>query len=248
MNLVCHEKRRYGLFEQEARGKDMPVGGIWARTAFWAAVAVGLSYFFAIGWIQNQDETEITATAATALIGWKGAGLWLLAIYAWANAKSVDGYLISAVMAFGALGDVLIERNLVAGAVAFAIGHAIAIGLYLRNRRKWLSPSQKAVAIVVVPATVLSATFLTRDAAAIAYSVILGTMAALAWTSRFPRYRTGIGAMLFVASDILIFPRMGALEAAAWADYAVWGLYFTGQVLIVIGVTQTLNRDKSPGI
>lgn len=224
----------------------MPVGGIWARTAFWAAVALGLAYFFAIGWIQNQDETDITAAAATALIGWKGAGLWLLAIYAWANARSVDGYLISAVMAFGALGDVLIERNLVAGAIAFAIGHAIAIALYLRNRRKWLSSSQKALAIVVVPATVLSATFLTRDAAVIAYSVVLGIMAALAWTSRFPRYRTGLGAMLFVASDILIFARMEALEGAAWADYAVWGLYFTGQALIVLGVTHTLSRDKAP--
>ncbi len=223
----------------------MPVGGIWARTAFWAAIATGFSYLLAIGWIANQDEADISAGVGTALIGWKGAGLWLLAIYALANARTFDGRLITAVMAFGALGDVLVERNLVAGAIAFAIGHAIAIALYLRNRRKWLSASQRALAFVVAPAAVLSATFLTRDGGAIAYSVILGAMAAMAWTSRFPRYRTGIGAMLFVASDILIFAQMGPLEPQIWVDYAVWGLYFIGQVLIVLGVTQTLNRPKT---
>ncbi len=223
----------------------MPVGGIWARVVFWAAIVVGLSYLFAIGWIANQDDANISGSVGTALIGWKGAGPWLLALYALANARNADGHLITAVLAFGALGDVLIERDLTMGGAAFAVGHAFAIALFLRNRRKWLSSTQRALAFVVVPATVLTATFLTRDAAAIAYSVFLSAMAALAWTSRFPRYRTGIGAMLFVASDILIFAQMSALESQIWVDYAIWCLYFIGQVLIVLGVTQTLAPSKT---
>ena len=41
--------------------------------------------------------------------------------------------------------------------------------------------------------------------AAIAYTGGVAIMAATAWVSRFPRYRTGIGAMAFLASDLLIF-------------------------------------------
>jgi uncharacterized membrane protein YhhN len=76
------------------------------------------------------------------------------------------------------------------------------------------------------------------------YAVLLSFMAATAWISRFPRYRTGIGAIAFLASDLLIFAQMGPLAEAVWVDYAIWGLYFMGQVLIVLGVTQTLNATS----
>jgi uncharacterized membrane protein YhhN len=245
MNLVCHDKRRYGFFEQEARGKQVPVGGKFAQGLFWAAVLAGLSYLLALGWIAGLDEETVSRGTQTAIIGWKGAGVWLLALYAWRCAKTTDGGIIAAVMAIGALGDVLIERNLMLGGAAFAVGHVLAIWLYLRNRRAKLAPSQTALAFVAVPATVLSATFLTRDGGMIAYSLILSVMAALAWTSRFSRYRTGIGAMMFVASDLLIFARMTPLGEQAWVTYAVWALYFAGQVLIVLGVTQFLHKDQA---
>jgi len=41
------------------------------------------------------------------------------------------------------------------------------------------------------------------------YSLGLALMAATAWTSRFPRFRVGIGAVMFLVSDLLIFGRMG---------------------------------------
>jgi hypothetical protein len=46
-----------------------------------------------------------------------------------------------------------------------------------------------------------------------------------------------------VVSDLLIFARSGPLEGQAWVGYAIWTLYFGGQLLIVLGVTRTLNRD-----
>ena len=67
-------------------------------------------------------------------------------------------------------------------------------------------------------------------------------MAAAAWTSSFPRYRVGIGALLFVVSDLLIFARMGAWQDH-WAPHAfIWPLYYIGQLLITVGVITTVRR------
>jgi uncharacterized membrane protein YhhN len=223
----------------------MPVGGNSARIVFWAAVLLGVSYLFGIYWADSIPDEETTEAMMPAFTAWKGAGVWLLAIYAALNAKSTDGWLIAAVMAFGALGDVLIEQDLTMGGAAFAVGHGVAIWLYLRNRRKVLMQSQIALAFVVVPSTIAIAALMTRDFGIIVYSAILAAMGALAWTSRFPRYRVGIGALMFVASDLLIFARIGPLSEDFWVDYLVWGLYFVGQMLIVLGVTRTLAGAES---
>jgi len=77
------------------------------------------------------------------------------------------------------------------------------------------------------------------------YTAFVASMAAAAWISRFPRYRTGIGAMMFLASDLLIFARMGPLAGDAWVSLAIWGLYLGGQVLITLGVTRTLGTETT---
>lgn len=180
---------------------------------------------------------------------WKGAGVSLLALYAGLKARGLDGWLICAVMAFGALGDMLLEAaGLTVGAVAFLVGHLTAIWLYLRNRRRAVTRSQMLFAILLVPATGILAFLLPTDralaAAATLYSMSLAVMAAMAWTSRFPRAVVGAGALMFVVSDLLIFARAGALEHAAWIGLAIWGLYFLGQTLICVGVTRTLARNR----
>lgn len=180
---------------------------------------------------------------------WKGAGVSLLALYAGLKARSLDGWLICAVMAFGALGDMLLEAaGLTVGAVAFLVGHLIAIWLYRRNRRRAVTRSQMLFAILLVPATGILAFLLPTDralaAAATLYSMSLAVMATMAWTSRFPRAVVGAGALMFVVSDLLIFARAGALEHAAWIGLAIWGLYFLGQTLICVGVTRTLARSR----
>ncbi|MBT9472329.1 MAG: lysoplasmalogenase family protein [Pseudomonadota bacterium] len=184
----------------------------------------------------------------TASMLWKGAGVTLLALYAGMLARNLDGWLICAVMAFGALGDMLLEAaGLTVGAVAFLIGHLIAIWLYLRNRRPVLTRSQLLLAICLVPATGVLTFLLPTDRglalAATLYSMSLAIMAAMAWTSRFPRALVGAGALMFVVSDLLIFARAGPLVDAAWIGLAIWGLYFAGQTLICLGVTRTLARN-----
>ena len=73
------------------------------------------------------------------------------------------------------------------------------------------------------------------------YSLGLALMAATAWLSRFPRYRVGIGAVLFAVSDLLIFARMGPLADSPLPDLLIWPLYYFGQFLICTGVVGELR-------
>jgi uncharacterized membrane protein YhhN len=204
-----------------------------ARGVLIASIIAGVSYVAAWG----------LHLPPTADLTWKGLGVGLLAVYAALKARSLDGWLLVAVMAFGALGDVLLgAAGLTVGALAFLVGHLIAIGLYVRNRRDTLSRSQLALAVVIVPATVIIAYLLPADRAGAPgvalYALGLSLMAATAWTSRFHRFRVGIGAVMFVVSDLLIFARAGPLPDSFAVGLAVWGLYYFGQLLICVGVVR----------
>lgn len=179
---------------------------------------------------------------------WKGLGVGFLAIYALRRVHSFDGKLIAAVMAFGSLGDMLIEIDLIMGAVAFIVGHCIAITLYLRHRRESLTFSQRLFAFFLIPVTVFIAWSLPFDRSEAlglaAYSLFLSVMAAMAWTSSFSRYRVGVGAILFIISDLFIFSRMGILQDSAIPDWTVWPLYYGGQFMIATGVVRKLREEQ----
>ncbi|WP_339708579.1 lysoplasmalogenase family protein [uncultured Sphingosinicella sp.] len=176
----------------------------------------------------------------------KGACVTILAIAAAMAARRTDGWLLAGVMAFGALGDMLLEFDLMIGAAAFAVGHVVAIWLYLRNRRAGSMPiSQRGAALALLLCAPLL--YLIAGPAANAgialYSFLLAAMAAAAWTSRFSRYRTGIGAILFLASDAFIFARLGGRMAPEQAALFIWPLYTAGQILIFVGVRQRLAAE-----
>lgn len=208
------------------------------RGIFGAALLAGASYYGA-------DWLGVSAPAA---IVWKGSGVALLAIWCAIQARSLDGWLIAAVMAFGALGDVLLETSgLTIGALAFVAGHVLAMLLYFRNGRPSITFSQRLLATLVVPLSVFIAVMLVgpNDKTPIAvYTVFVSGMAASAWTSRFPRYRAGIGAMMFLVSDLLIFARLGPLAGSSVPGLLIWPLYFGGQVLIAWGVVRTLAESR----
>jgi uncharacterized membrane protein YhhN len=75
------------------------------------------------------------------------------------------------------------------------------------------------------------------------YSLFVAAMAGAAWTSRFPRYRTGIGAMMFLASDLFIFAGEGGVLSKDVTMWLVWPFYFAGQALIAWGVVGTLAKQ-----
>ncbi len=175
------------------------------------------------------------------LIAWKGAGVALLAAYAWAHHRSPNAHLLALVMALGAIGDMALEIVFAVGALAFLLGHLAAIALYLRNRRAVLTGSQKAAAVVTLLGVPIITWQLTHAADVTLYALGLGGMAAAAWTSSFPRYRVGLGAMLFVASDLLIFARMGPMATSPIPGLLIWPLYYFGQFLICTGIIAALR-------
>lgn len=200
-----------------------------------ASIAAALAYY----WLRDGQLGELYL----ALI--KGAAVGLLAVYAWHRSRSSDVHLIAGVMAVGALGDVAIEFYQTAGGLLFFVGHLLALALYLQphNRRTHLTGSQKVAAAALLLLTPVAAWSLSRDASVALYALSLGGMAGAAWTSRFSRYHVGIGALLFVVSDLLIFARMGGDGLGNVPHWLIWPTYYIGQFLICTGVVQTLRRD-----
>ena len=209
-----------------------------ARWLWWLALAGGVSFMIAV--VQRLDGPAIWA--------WKTTGVGFLALWAAANARSRDGWMIAAALGFGALGDWLLDaKGLETGAVAFVVGHLVAIALYLFNRRAKMTPSQRLLGWLAMPATLVIVWAVLSPAPgwwhAAIYSLFVAAMAVAAWTSRFPRYRTGIGAMLFLASDLFIFAGEGGALSKGVTMWLVWPFYFAGQALIAWGVVSMLSKE-----
>jgi uncharacterized membrane protein YhhN len=208
------------------------------RVIWWAALAVGVSYMLPV--LIDWRGPGITA--------WKGASIALLALWAGLQARTFDGWLMTTVLAIGAVGDVVLNiHGLRAGAVFFVAAHVVAIILYARNRRLALTGSQRALAWLLPPLAMLIVYGMTREftawPVAVGYAMTVSVMAAVAWTSRFPRYRTGVGTMLFVLSDLAIFAGQVELLPPDLRRLTVWPTYFAAQALIAWGVVTTLRSD-----
>lgn len=216
--------RRYALIEQ--------------RPWLLASLTASISYFF----------FRDNPVPGAYLIVWKGAAVAFLAVYAGIRARTADGWLIAVFLGFGAAGDMALEIDMVAGGALFALGHLMAIALFVRNLRSKRTGSQTLAGLALLIGSPAIAALMTipdpRWPLAAGYTTIVGAMAATAWLSRFPRYRVGLGAVLFVASDLLIFANEGgaAPESITW--WLIWPLYYAGQFLIATGVVRTLQHDR----
>lgn len=179
------------------------------------------------------------------LILLKGAGVGLLAAYALRRTNGADGIILACVLALSAAADMALELDFITGGALFFASHLVAIVLYLRNSRQSTSVSQKLLAAAFVVG-VPGISYLLSERSDIAlYAAGLGAMAAAAWLSRFPRYRVGIGVVLFVISDWLIFSRLGPFDLEPLPDILIWPLYYAGQLMIATGIVQTL-RGETP--
>ncbi len=201
------------------------------RPWLFAAILAAIAYFVLRGSIEG-----------TSIILLKGATVGALAVYAAERGLGTDGRLLTLALAMGALGDMLLEIDLIYGGAAFLAGHLIAIALYLRNRRARPAPERKAIAAGFLMGTPVLAWMLSGAGEVGLYALGLGAMAASAWLSVFPRSRVGLGAALFVISDLLIFGRGGGIVPGFVAAWLVWPLYAAGQLLIATGVVQSLRR------
>lgn len=182
------------------------------------------------------------------LILLKGAAVGLLAVYVMRRAgKGLDAAIFVLALALAAAGDMAIDLDFAAGGALFFASHLIAIAFYLRQRRPSTTASQKLLAASLLIATPLVSYLLSMRADIALYSAALGAMAAAAWMSRFPRYRVGTGAVLFIISDWLIFARFGPIDLGPVPGVLIWPLYYAGQVMIATGVVQTLRWQDGRG-
>lgn len=177
----------------------------------------------------------------------KGLGVAALAL----AAALVPGHRwLAAIMAAGALGDVLLELQgaFIAGAGAFAMGHIIAMVFYVRNRRAGLPTFDRLIAAAIIGYGLAMPSLVMPTGAPVGllmlYSVLLCGMAAAAFISRFPRHWTALGALLFVVSDTLLVMRLGGrlLGGAMLHGLMVWYFYYFGQLGVFIGVSRGLAR------
>ncbi|MDB5705703.1 MAG: hypothetical protein JWN66_2819 [Sphingomonas bacterium] len=194
---------------------------IIAGVTFWAASHLGVS--------------------GPLFVAWKGLGVGLLTLCATLSARDRNGWLITALLALGTLGDVVLETSgIVIGGAAFLAGHLVSILLYLSNRRH----EGGAVAVAIALAAPAAAFAITHDIGATVYAAGLGGMAGAAWYSRFPRTLVAAGALMFVASDLLIFANLGPLKGSIIPTLTIWPLYLGGQTMIAYGVLRTLEARK----
>lgn len=198
---------------------------------FWTAVVVGLTF-----WAGSELPLPFPI-----FVAWKGLGVALLALWAALQAKGWNGWLLAGALAFGALGDVVLEAvGLQAGAAAFLVGHLLAIWLYLAHRlrdRSW-------PLILLIPVVVAVSSWLPDIGAMVPsvglYALVLAAMAVAASHSRFRG--AALGAWLFVVSDLLIFASLGPLRESFVPALLVWPLYFGGQAIIAWDVVHTLRK------
>lgn len=200
---------------------------------FLAALVAGISYMWS--WALPIPDA--------AAIAWKGAGVGLLASWASRQGRTTDHKLLAIVLTLGASADMVLELNFLVGASIFALGHVVAVLLYIRNRRAGTGVRDASLGALFIAGNMALAFHLASAdwAPPVAiYTLFLAAMAATALASRFPL--AAVGALLFLASDHIIFARMDSLSGARWADFAIWLLYFGGQALIAWAVARGLTR------
>ncbi len=191
--------------------------------------------------------------AAPAPLLLKGAGVALLALAA-AALPPRGHWWLATIMAAGSAGDMLLELpgGLMIGGASFALGHVIAMVFYTRQRSA-SRVADRLVAAALIGWGLAMPSLLLPAGAPLAmvtlYAVLLCGMAATALLSRFPRWLTGLGALLFVVSDTLLVMRLGGrvMGGAEAHGLAVWISYYLGQFLIFAGIALGLVRASPAG-
>ena len=186
---------------------SLPLAGLPLRfrAGLAAAFIAGLAFL-----LLSPMLSGVTGGAAHAVL--KGSGVALLALSA-VQIKAAGARWLAAIMALGAVGDVLLDLPglFIAGAGSFAVGHMVAIGFYARHRRD-ANASDRLIAAGLILYGVAMPVLLTPAGQpyglTMVYAVLLTGMAASLWLSRFPRL-AALGAIAFILSDSLIVLRLG---------------------------------------
>jgi uncharacterized membrane protein YhhN len=215
------------------------VPSIARKTLLILTAIIGISH--AVTWSVEFDDLV--------RLSWKFLSIGLLAFYAALHARSLDGWLLTAVLLFSAFSDLLLQvAGQIPGALSFIFADLIAIVLYVRNARANIGKSARGFALLFVLACSGLAYMLPAnraEAVGIAIFILpLAAMVAVAWMSRFSRAIVGVGTASILTSDMVIFARLGPMKGTAYIDELIWLLYFAGAFLVALGVVEGLKQTK----
>lgn len=175
----------------------------------------------------------------------EAGALLMLAVYALLRHRGADSLRLAGMLAFAGVGAVVFSLWEWAGVFLLIIAWSWGIALFNAHRREVISPIQKLTAVALLLLTPISAGLLSEPEARgiIGFQgLVLGGMAGLAWTSTFPRFRAGLGAVMVVFGELFALAELGPLAGASWAGLAAWLLFYFGLFLLAIGVSGELQR------
>ncbi|WP_067731920.1 hypothetical protein [Novosphingobium naphthalenivorans] len=176
----------------------------------------------------------------------KAAPLVLLGVYAVLRHKGHDTQLLAAMLAFEGIGGACIDLVEVLGGIVMAVGFALGIGLFLTHRRPRLTVSQKGLAAALLLLTPVICQLAVHPLAQAGWApayfgVALGGMAACAWTSNFPRYRVGLGAIGIIAGSVVTLTSLRVVNGPGLGEIVGWPLFYLGNLIMATGVTGELR-------
>lgn len=173
----------------------------------------------------------------------KGATVAPLALLAFGRQRELPGGALLSVALFAhAVGDVLLERALLAGVAAFFAGHLAYIALFWRQRRA-IDDLGGETKLVLGLLALTAAGFLAllaprlEGAERIAiplYAGALVIMAGSALLCRRGRPWVPVGALCYVASDALLSLELFG-RGTGGARWLIWPLYVAAQLAITFG-------------
>ena len=221
--------------------RGFPTGG--ERALFALSIAGALTWGIA-NWREG---------ATGALLFAKGATVGLLVVVALGRRRTTPGgALFATALAAHAIGDLLIERTLLAAVASFFLGHLGYLTLFWRRRRPFdeLRGSTKlALGLLALAA----AAFVVRLAPALrsveriaipVYVIALLSMAGSALNVDRARRWVASGALLYVASDALLSLDLFG-RGAGDARHLTWPLYAAAQLAIAWGWIGGGNGDDA---
>lgn len=212
-----------------------------ASRAIWVmAVIVGIGYWFGSLARSGIAFHDLALLPKSFIVGWKGASALLLAISVLLSSRGRPALLIGAALAISAVSDMLlVTSHMIAGGAGFALAHTLAITAYISHRDDgvgWL----RMLWAFAVPVTAVALSYFAiagsgRSTMLALFPILSGTMAASAIFSRFPLWLNGLGATIFVASDVLFLLDIGLLGGGGQLGFLTWATYFCGYAMVAKG-------------
>jgi hypothetical protein len=211
-----------------------------SRTIWLLAVFVGAVYWLGSLGRSGVAFTELAALPKPMIVATKGLFSVLLALSVIVARKGRHSFLVGVALAISALGDMaLVAMSSVIGGTIFAMAHGVAGYAYAGMRRADNSRLRLCSAIAV-PALAVGVSFLVLRGSdqsiwMALFPILSGTMAALAILSRFPLWLSGMGAAIFVQSDVLFLVDLGILNHTGSFGFLTWATYAIGYAMVARG-------------